>query len=58
MSKNTLSIILMLVGGAGALFVSLMSIAESRADDAVTAIPITMVFCTLFICGFFSKNNK
>jgi len=58
MSKKALSVIMMLIGALGALFISVMAITESKADDVVSAIPLTMVFCTLFICGFFSNNSK
>lgn len=48
---------MMAVGAIGALTVAIMAITDSRADDVISAIPITMVFCTMFVCGFFSNNK-
>ena len=52
--KKILDCTLMIIGGLGALVLALMAIANRKADDLLSVIPVTMVCCSMFIAGYLS----
>ena len=52
MRKKLFNLILMLVGGLGAVVLSILAIAERNAPDVASVIPITTVCCTVFLAGY------
>ena len=52
MKKKLFNLILMLVGGIGAVVLSILAIAERNAPDVASVVPVTMVCCTMFLVGY------
>ena len=52
--KKILHFVFMSVGGVGALILALLAIANSKAADLVSVVPLTMVCCSMFIAGYVS----
>ncbi len=44
--------ILMLIGGFGAVILTILAIANSKASDLVSMIPLTIICCSMFIAGY------
>ncbi len=54
MKKKLFNLILMIVGGIGAVVLSILAIIERNSSDLISVIPVTMICCTLFLAGYIS----
>ena len=58
MKKKFLDLILMSVGAVGALVLSILAIADSKAPDLISVFPATMLFSSMFIAGYLSYPKE
>ena len=56
--KKVLDLIFMIVGGSCAIVLAMMAIVESKAQDLVSMLPLTMICCSLFVAGYISYFSK
>lgn len=56
MKKRILDLAIMISGAIGAVVISILAIADHEATDMVSAIPIALVFCSMFIAGYVSAS--
>ena len=57
MNKNIIDLILIFTGLLGMIIIAWISIEDSHATDIVSAIPVQLLFVSLFMSGYISYRK-
>ena len=58
MKKGKIDLVLMIIGIIGLVVIAIISIVDSFAQDIISAIPVQILFASLFISGYVSYRSK
>lgn len=55
--KKIIDLVLIILGGIGAIALSITAIVDHNAVDMASAIPPALLCCSMFIAGYISWRN-
>ena len=56
--KKIIDLVLMILGGMGAIAMSIIAIVDNMAVNMASAIPPALLCCSMFIAGYVSWRNS